>query len=180
MKKFEELYKKYQNGTATREERAYIEEELKRAQEVAETLNKEPQIAEPTVEDVAKIKKTFRLKTLIVSLSIAVLAIVLITGIVLGVVFGVSVPAAKTNRNVAYDREYAIAAVKTAHLANATQLGTFVRLEDGIDLDFEIESPLKDSYYKWEIEIETSIGCEVIYHVSTKDGSVVLAHYDFD
>ncbi len=179
MKKFEELYKKYQNGTATREERTYVEEELKRAQEVSETLGEVPQIAKASDNDVAKIKKTFRLKTLIVSLVIAVVSIAVIVGVVLGIVFGVSVPAARQNRNSEYDRAYAIYKVEEYHLSNVAKYGAFVRFDDGVDFDFEIESPLKDSYYKWELEVITDLGIEVTYHVSTKDGSVVLAHVDY-
>ncbi len=176
MKKFEELYKKYQNGTATREERAYIEEELKRAQEVTEMLNKEPQIAEPSADDVKKIKKTFKLKTLIVSLTIAVVSIVAIVAIVLGVIFGVAVPAAKSNLKVTSEQALEIA---KAELSRDAEYGSYVRLDERPDRDLEIESPLKDSYYKWEIEIETDLGIEVIYHVSAKDGRVVLAHVDY-
>ncbi len=172
--KFEELYKKYQNGTATREERAYVENELKKAKEVAETLNKAPQIAEVGEEDIKKIKKTFRFKTMLIAGIVTCAVIVVILAVVLGVVFGISVPAAKAADNLSE-----IEAINIAKEALAkSQYGAFVGIDD-IDYELEIESPLTDSYYRYEIEIETSYGKEVTYHVSTKDkNNCIVAHVD--
>ncbi len=174
--KFEELYKKYQNGTATREERAYVENELAMANEITEIVNSGPQIAKADEDDIKKIKKTFRWKTFFITGIVTTLVIIVVVGIVLGVLFGVSVPAAKKNiklnRNQAI--EIAIAELEKA----ASSYGEFLRIDD-CDLDLEIESPLQDSYYKYEIELNTKLGYEITYHVSAKDGQVYLAHIDY-
>ena len=101
---FEKIYEKYTLGTATEEEKKFVEEEIAKARKLSEIIDeKKTDGAILADADVATIKKArkrhsvkFALKALAISLAVAVTAV----GAVCGGVFGTAMSSAKKNAKI--------------------------------------------------------------------------------
>ena len=88
--KFEELYEKYLDGTATEEEREYVEGEIEKARKLNDILDRQDarRVIEPVEEDeVKKAQKAFNFKALIRTVVVVTVVFLLMAGGVLGGVF---------------------------------------------------------------------------------------------
>lgn len=149
---FEELYEKYKNGQTTPEETKYVEDVLEQAKNLPENVG-DVKKNEPEQKQIEKLKKKFKIKTLIKILVSCFVSIVIAGGITCGVLFGISLPAAKNSVN--YTQEQAISIATSFINENSEIYGTNEQIKK-CEKEFEMVFPqLKNSYYKYELEMST-------------------------
>ncbi len=167
---FESAYKKYMEGTATPEEAAFVEKEIEMAKKVTDIIDsKLPEISETGSEDIKKVKKVFRVKTLAISAAVALICVVVAVGAILGSIFGVAISSAKKNQK--YDETAAKAAVVAYVNANSAVYGTNAVVTES-ERDLDLIFKLKESHYNWEFEVKTDKG-DYDFIVNTKNGAVI-------
>ncbi len=173
---FESLYEKYQNGTATQEEIAYVEEEIAKARKLSEIMEsyQAPQIEEATVEEVQKAKKKFNLKTALRTLLIVAVVTIVAVGVVLSGVFGTAASAANDQQLVSRGEAEQLA-LRT--VIDNQELGAIGQLEVvEIERELEIENgKLNHAYYKYQIDIRTQNGLEIEVEVDSRTGKAWIS-----
>lgn len=172
---YEDAFRHYKEGTATEEEKAFVQDELARARALSTLLDdqslnvKAEPIKEADAKEVREAKQQFLWKRVLAGvLSITILLVILAA--VLGGVFGAAAGYAKKSVVVGVDEARALA----EHYAwdRATTEGVYV-LRNGqrvqmlfegdamysetardIDEKFQFENNLVDSYYVYRIEVK--------------------------
>ncbi len=173
---FEALYEKYQNGTATPEEVAYVEEEIAKARKMSEIMEnyQTPQIEEASVEVVHKAKKKFTIKSAIRTAIIALVVLVVGAGAVLGGVFGTAASAAADKQIVS--REGAEEIAMRCVVNNYPDVGN-LRVRD-VDKDLEIRGRLTSAYYKYNVDVVAQNGMEFEIEIDSRTGQAILEDVD--
>lgn len=176
--KFEELYEKYKNKTATEEEIAYVEEEIAKARKMAAIIDEQDasRAIAPAEEGVVKrsvktfLKKT-KLRVAILVLSVAVLLAVLLTG-------GFFIAAyAKASAGAVCDKAEAIELCKKW----MTDAYDGVKASDlyvsEAERDLALHHGFSRVYFEYDIEIEYR-GAEYEFYVDSASGEVRLVDRD--
>lgn len=177
--KFEELYEKYLDGTATEEEREYVEGEIEKARKLNDILDRQDarRVIEPVEEDeVKKAQKAFNFKALIRTVVVVTVVFLLMAGGVLGGVFGTAAVSAK--EAIKISREEASEIAKN-HVVNNLGVTVEVRVVE-INSDIQVEFNLKKSYYEYDVDLVDANGFEYELIVNSIDGSVVVDDIDRD
>lgn len=193
---YEDAFRHYKEGTATEEEKAFVQSEIARAKALSTLLDdqgltvKSPKIKEADAEEVRKAKTDFLWRRVIVGL-LSVVAVLVIIAAVLGGVFGSAATYAK--KSVAVNIEEAvILAEEFAYNDAANFKGTkpfegennFMAERVGdIDKKFQFENNLKDSYYVYRVEVkgyDTVNQLEWEYEIDVNAKTGVCSVYKFE
>lgn len=171
---FESAYKKYVDGTATDEEKFFVEQELDKAKKMTEIIDayqsSRPIENECDKETVRKAQKKFAKKNALRALVITAACIVIVAAIVLASVFGTAFGAANKNCNVSQE-----AAKQIALEFVADKYGTAgVPIVTDCKKEIEYSSDLRHSVYTYEIEIQFGLAYEIDVRVNAKTGIVTL------
>lgn len=180
---FEKIYEKYRKGTATEEEAALVEEEIAKARKLGEILETgsrpETVLTEADVATVKKAKKRHTLKTLFTTILIVFAAMAIVTGAVLGGVFGTATSSAKKNVKVGADEAKQI--VLEFYKNNYTKSGSmgepFVK---DFERDVEMTKNLKNCYYRYTIEVDQPGGYEIEFEVDSRTGMIKVVDWGND
>ncbi len=174
---FEVLYEKYQNGTATPEEVAFVEEEIAKARKMSEILEsyQVPEIEEASVETVKKAKKSFTLKTVLRTFAIVVVVLVVSAAAILGGVFGTATTVASDTQTISKD--YAIELAKWTVANRDGIVITGEPIVRKVERDLELENGINHAYYKYCIEL-TANGYEFELEIDSRDGSLISFSLD--
>lgn len=171
---FESVYKKYVEGTATDEEKAFVEQELDKAQKMTKIIDAYqsslPIEKECDRETVKKAQKRFAKKNALRALAITAACIVLIAAIVLASVFGTAFGAANKNCRVTEEeaKQIALQFVANTYGTNGVPIVTECKRE------IDYSSDLRHSVYTYEIEIQYGLVYEIDVRVNAKTGLVTL------
>ncbi len=171
---FEELYKKYKDGTATEEEKAFVESEIEKARAVSSILDGEadgPTINEADSETVRKAKKAFNLRTTIKTITVTVICIVVIAVLGAGAIFGTAYFSANGSKNLTKEEATEVAENFLREHLGGDQTAEMIIGESETELD--IGSRLTDSVYVYEINIISGDYCYQV-EVSSKTGYAVI------
>lgn len=169
---FENAYQKFLDGTATPEEVEFVRSEIRKAKELSEIIDmgKTDVIKKADDEKVKKAAKKFSLKMAVTTVCIVLVTLVVAAGIVLGSVFGVAVGGAKRNTSVVSQEEVkqiALDYIKTELNIDEEAIGW------KIERDLEMTSKLKNSYYIYEVDVNTSRGKEIELEIDGRNGKVI-------
>ncbi|MGN0612904.1 MAG: hypothetical protein ACI4JB_03310 [Porcipelethomonas sp.] len=151
---FEETYKKYKNGEATEEEKAFIEGEIVKARKISAILDRdidEKAVDEVDGEIIKKAKKAFRFKTTIRTVIIVISCVAVLTGITVGGVLGISLYSA--GRSIQVTEDEAIDLAKDYVIDNIENIGSEMSVE-AVKRELELDIKLTDSVYIYEIKID--------------------------
>lgn len=171
---FESAYRKYVAGTATDEEKAFVEQELDKAKKMTEIIDayssSRPIEEECDRETVKKAQKKFAKKNALRALVITAACIVLVAAIVLASVFGTAFGSANKNLNVSEEQ-----AKQIAFEFVADKYGTAgIPMVTECKKEIEYSSDLRHSVYTYEIEIQFGLAYEIDVRVNAKTGIVTL------
>ena len=171
---FESVYKKYVEGTANDEEKAFVEQELDKAQKMAEIIDGyqsyRPIDNECDMETVKKAQKKFAKKNAIRTLAITAVCIMLVAAIVLASVFGTAFGSANKNCNVTAEEAKQIA---LQFVANTYGTGG-VPIVTECKREIDYSSDLRHSVLTYETEIQFGLVYEIDVRVNAKTGLVTL------
>ncbi|MCC8160512.1 MAG: hypothetical protein LIO53_04235 [Oscillospiraceae bacterium] len=185
---FKELYQKYIAGNCTDEEKAFVEEEIKRAQAVSDEVFKDRKAVEftpVTDEEVLKAKNQFAaknlVKTVVISLAIGIALIAVVTA----AVFGLAVHGARKNmRYSGAEAETMVAEYIVDYVG--TNMGRQISGEDininyiyEDERDLQMRFPLSRCYYIFEYEVRAS-GFEFEVEFNPKTGECIITDIDRD
>lgn len=192
---YEEAFRHYREGTATEEEKAYVQEEIAKAKALSTLLDDEALAVKPApikeadAKEVKEAKQQLIWKRVLAGL-LSIVALLLILGAVLGGVFGSA--AAYAKEAVVYSK------------GDATQIATVFAYNDAVakfgftgdisdfyaestrevDSKFNFEGNLKGSYYTYKVEVKgwSADGWEYEYEVevNSKTGSCSVLELERD
>ena len=173
---FEELYKKYKEGSATEQERALVLKEIEAARRVSELLEKDQpqggvQIAPADRDTVKRAKKAFDLRTTVRTVVICAICVAVLGALVCAAVFGTALVSAHRAKNLT--EEQAIDAAKAllaTHVVGSTptemivsevenELDLYVKLTDTVYI-YEIKLLLGE--YEYQVDVSAKTGYAVI------------------
>ncbi len=176
---FEVLYEKYQNGTATEEEIAYVEEEIAKARKMSEIMEnyQVPQLEEASVEEVQKAKKKFALKTALRTLLIVVCVLAVASAVVLGGVFGTAISAANDQQLISRGEAEQLALRTVINYGELGDIGQPTVVETDRDLEI-VNGKLNQAYYQYQIEIRTGNRLEIEVEVDSRTGQAWITDID--
>lgn len=175
---FEELYEKYINGSATDEEKAYVESEIQKARKLAEIIDAQDskrvieEAREETVKSSVKsfMRHTKRRVALIVGISL-----ILLLAIGVGAFYGAA--AIKAKGNSVCDRDEAI------EMAKKWMYDTHEKLDPNdlriteVDTDLALHHGFSKVFFEYDIEIEYK-GTEYEFWINSSSGEVRLVDKD--
>ena len=176
---FEETYKKYKDGTATDEEKKFVEAEIAKAKEISKLLEeKEPTVVavgEPDGERIKKALKAFNYKTAVRATLTVVIALCVAAAVVLGVVFGISMYSAKNSLN--YSQEQAVELAKQSVVEyTGEEIGDNCVVKY-IERELDMDNGLRQSVYVYDIELICD-NVEYEIKVSAESGYAIIADID--
>ena len=149
---FEKAYQKYREGTASEEEKAFVESEIERIRKVSSVIDEKPLrnvVEKAEADEVKKAKKKYTLKTTLITLLIVAAVIIVIAAAVCGGIFGTAVTAAKQNLNVSVTEAERIATLQALDIAGTENAKIII---SSIEKEIVYTSQLKNSRYIYEVE----------------------------
>lgn len=184
---FDEAFKHYQDGTASEEEKAYVKEQLKLANDFIADDNAKLSSApckEAEKDDVKKAKIKFKWRYIVIPVC-TIVAVLLVVGAILGGVFGYSASCAKDsvvyNRyacvEIARDKAFEFLKNKTISLPYIITSADELIIDD-VDLEFNYNGRhLDNSYYSYFVEFDF-YGVEIELEVDTRTGECKVVDVD--
>ena len=167
---FKSAHKKFLEGTATPEETEFVRNELAKARAVndIDTAIKDNVVfseknSEEVKNVVKKTKKKSVLKTICISVA-SVASLVVITGAVLGTVFGIAVTSANKTMKYTLDKACDIAVTEVKQKFSLREAKVTKR-----EKDFRMVVDLTKSYYIYDIEVNDLKGTDYDVEISSKD-----------
>ena len=162
---FENAYQKFLDGTATPEEVEFVRSEIRKAKELSEIIDmgKTDVIKKADDEKVKKAAKKFSLKMAVTTVCIVLVTLVVAAG------------GAKRNTSVVSQEEVkqiALDYIKTELNIDEEAIGW------KIERDLEMTSKLKNSYYIYEVDVNTSRGKEIELEIDGRNGKVIYVEVD--
>lgn len=185
---FKELYQKYIDGSCTDEEKAFVEDEIRRAKAVSDEIFKEHRAVELTPvtdEEVIKAKNKFEtknlIKTVVISLAIGIALIAVVTA----AVFGLAVHGARKNtRYSGAEAETMVSEYIVDYVG--TNMGRQISGEDinisyihADERDLQMRFPLSRCYYIFEYDVRAA-GFEFEVEFNPKTGECIITDIDRD
>lgn len=184
---FERLYEKYRNGTASAEEIAYVEEEIAKARklgeilEAAESENRSSaanEILEKAEEEqVKKARKKHGIRSSLRVLAISLVSAIAVAGIIVGSVFGAAVNAAKKQQKITESQAKTIALEYYAANCSSSEATGEAYIKE-IEKDLEFTKKLKNSYYKYTLEVGRLGGYKIEIEIDSRTGAVTLIDWE--
>lgn len=168
---FEESYKKYVEGTATAEEKEFVEAEMEKSKRLFEIIDRigPPEIDRADGATIKKAKKKFILKSAARTAIIAFAVVVIIASAVCGGVFGTAVSAAKKDLVISRAQAENIAVTFVAD--NFKSAGKII--VNDCEKTLRVKPKLSRSVYVYEIEVFNGIA-EFDLVVDGKTGLVTI------
>ncbi len=174
---FEELYEKYQNNTATEEERAYVESEIAKAKKLSAIIDEHDARHALEKADESTVKssvKRFLKRTKIRVAIIVTAALILLFALTIGALAAIA--AVKANENGKIDRNEAIALCEDYMVREFAADKNALRVEEsGGEINFA--HGFNRVFYEYEIEIEYQ-GRDYEFWVSGATGDIRLQEID--
>ena len=197
---FETLYEKYMNGTASEEERVYVEEEIAKARKLGEILEaaekNEANRASPSggadgenaclapediledadAEQVKKARKRHRIRSSVRALLISLVSAIVVAGAVTGGVIGTATGAAKKQTKISETQAKTIALeYYSANCASSEATGdAYIK---NFEKDLEFTKKLKNSFYKYKLEVSRLGGYKIEIEIDSRTGAVTLVDW---
>ena len=174
---FKSAYKKFLEGTATPEETEFVRNELAKARAVndIDTAIKDNVVfSEKNSEEVKNVVKKTKKKSVLKTICISVASLVVITGAVLGTVFGIAVTSANKTMKYNLDKACEIAVTKVKQKFSLSEAKVTKR-----EKDFRMEVNLTKSYYIYDIEVNDLEGTDYDVEISSK-GHILSITKDYD
>lgn len=175
---FEELYEKYTNGTATEEERAYVEAEIQKAKRLTQIIdeqNSKRVIEEAREETVKSSVKSFMRHTKRRVAIIVSVALVLLIAIGVGGFYGLA--AIKAAGNSVCNRDEAIEMAKKWMYDTHEKLDPNDLRVTEVDTDLALHHGFSKVFFEYDIEIEYK-GTEYEFWINSSSGEVRLLDKD--
>ncbi len=176
--KFEELYQKYIDGTATEEEKAFVEEEIAKAKKLSAIIDSQDAkrvVAPVEKDDVKKAKKQYTLRSIVMIVAVSFIALVVAAGAVCGGVFGTAVTSAKNLSHFETTNEAGECA-KRYVVNNLNDNGSLIVTE--IDRSLVTREGLNKAYYTYEVEVQSLNGKEYDIVVDGRNGECKVIEID--
>lgn len=179
---FKETYKKYLDGTATDEEKAFVEAEIEKAKLVNNEIitNIKPDAVKAEAKVKAKKKKSLRqtIKTII----ICIVVFIIISLVAFGTVYGLSIPKAIDNIKVQPEEAKEAALEYTYmyardHFGYTGSMEMLVSDQEPDSRELEFRFPLNKCYYVYEFEFIAG-DREFDVHVNSTTGMPYFADID--
>lgn len=171
---FESVYKKYSDGNATDEERAFVEQELEKARKMTEIIDHYESVHSTSEKSdselVKKAQKRYAKKSVLRVLVICCTVLVIATAIVLASVFGVAFGSA--NKNINYSQTNAEQIALDYVIKNFGYQTTKPVIASS-EKEIQYSSNLKDSVYVYDVKIYVGYVNELEITVSAKTGKVI-------
>ena len=174
---FKSAYKKFLEGTATPEETEFVRNELAKARAVndIDTAIKDNVVfSEKNSEEVKNVVKKTKKKSVLKTICISVASLVVITGAVLGTVFGIAVTSANKTMIYNLDEACEIAVTKVKQRFKLSEAKVTKR-----EKDFRMVVDLTKSYYIYDIEVNDLKGTNYDVEISSK-GDLLSITKDYD
>ncbi len=175
---FDVVYEKYLNGTATEEEKAYIEAEIAKAKKlnaIIDSMDAKRAIAPAETEEVKRatrtMKKRFGLRVLAIVLAVLIGATVIVVGTMVGYVH------VKASGRAQYNRSDCIELAKKSIADHSDVVSTELFVGD---VDREVRfynGKFSDATYVYEIEVHKG-AVEYEVTVNTATGQAVIVDVD--
>lgn len=168
------------DGTATDEEREFVEQELEKAKKMTEIIdsyeqNHAPITQECDSETVQKAKKSLTKKSILRMLIISVSVLLLVSAIILSAVFGTAFGSANKACNYSEEDAKQIALSCVADYVDNPSAKMYVT---ECEREIEYSSDLRHSVYVYEITIQYGLAYEIELHVNAKTGIVAITEID--
>ncbi len=174
---FEQAYERYRNGTASEEEKAFIESEIKKARalnDIIDAAEKKDVIGKADEKDVREARKKYGLRTAIRTGIIALAVLIVLAIASLSAVFGIGIYSANKNMNVSEEQARTIAIeFVTDNFAFANGSATVLKVKKDLDL----RAHLGDSVYYYEIDLMSGI-YQIELEINSRTG--LVEDYDID
>ena len=174
---FKSAHKKFLEGTATPEETEFVRNELAKARAVndIDTAIKDNVVfSEKNSEEVKNVVKKTKKKSVLKTICISVASLVVITGAVLGTVFGIAVTSANKTMIYNLDEACEIAVTKVKQRFKLSEAKVTKR-----EKDFRMVVDLTKSYYIYDIEVNDLNGTDYDVEISSK-GDLLSITKDYD
>ena len=174
---FKSAYKKFLEGTATPEETEFVRNELAKARAVndIDTAIKDNVVfSEKNSEEVKNVVKKTKKKSVLKTICISVASLVVITGAVLGTVFGIAVTSANKTMKYTLDKACEIAVTEVKQRFELSEAKVTKR-----EKDFRMVVDLTKSYYIYDIEVNDLKGTDYDVEISSK-GHILSITKDYD
>lgn len=150
---FEQTYKKYLDGTATEEEKTFVENEIKKCNDLFAVIERQGESASYTSpvadETVKKAKKRFSTRHTVRTVIVSLIVAIVVVGAILGGVFGAAGAYAKKNLVVNKAQAESIAIAYVAD--NYRSAGKIV--VTSCERELRMKTKLSGSVYVYEIEV---------------------------
>ena len=191
---YEEAFRHYREGTATEEEKAFVQEEIAKAKALSSLMDdqglavKPAPIKEADAKEVKDAKQHLVWKRVLAGL-LAVIVLLVALGAILGGVFGSA--AGYADGNIAVSRTEARDIAADFALQDAARRGytvdangCYVEAEREIDERFSYEGALESSDYSYKVDVTcyTTDGYELEYEieVNSRTGTAWLREFELD
>lgn len=175
---FEELYEKYTNGTATDEEKAFVESEIQKAKKLAEIIdeqNSKRVIEEAREETVKKSLKSFMRHTKRRVALIVGLSLILLIAFSVGGFFGLA--AIQANNNSVCDKYEAVELTKRWMYKTHEDIDfTKLRVLE-VDSELALHHGFSKAFFEYDVELEYD-GVEYEFKINSSTGEVWLDDRD--
>ena len=175
---FDQVYEKYINGTATEEEKAYVEAEIAKARKLSEIIDSmdAKKVIEPADSDKVRnatktMKKKFGLRVLIISVSVLLILTLAIAGSIAAYVN------VKASGAAEYSKEECFELAKKSVNDHSDSVSTdLIIVEWERDLRI-VNGKLSKAVYVYEIEVRKGY-VEYEVEVNSKTGEAIIVDVD--
>ena len=175
---FDELYEKYKNGSASDEERAYVESEISKARKLAAIIDEQDnkRVIEPVEEEQVKRSVHGFMRHTRIRIALIVTAILLLLSLLCYAgFFGIAI--FNASKNSVCDRNEATELAKKWLVQTYTDLKTDDIHVTEVERDLALHHGLARAYFEYDIEIYCN-GTEYEFWVDSSDGEVRLVDRD--
>ena len=182
--RFDEAYEKVLNGTATEEEREYVREQVRKAEQIDSILKSEeraPVTAAVDTENEKKARKQVTMKGAAMIVMIVMLCLIVVAGAVCGGVFGTAVSSAKKADLISSEEARTIAEAAAVNRVAEREDGTLTPHIVDMDKELEIAPKLTDSVYVYTFDFRIMADrwlYEVEVEVNAKTGYAFISDFD--
>ena len=179
---FKDTYKKYLDGTATDEEKTFVEAEIERAKLVNNEIisNAKVEEAKPAVNSTQKKEKSLRqtIKTIIISIVVFLIVSIIAYATVSGISVSNAVDNIKVQPEVAKEDalEYAYMYARD-HYGYSGSMEMLISVQESDSRELVFKFPLSKCYYMYEFEFVAG-DIEFEIHVNSSTGMPHLVDVD--
>lgn len=180
---FKETYKKYLDGTATDEEKAFVESEMEKVRLVNDEIIAASVADVQSENEIRHQKRKKKIKQTLKIIIVSALVFIVIALIAFGTVFGISVSSAIDNLSIEPDQareeaiEYAFTHARDHYGYTGSVEAITLKNNDMISREFVFVFPLKKCHYVYEFEFLVG-NMEMDIDVNTQTGMCTITDID--